>query len=228
MRRAVWLVTAAVVVLVLAGCSEGGDTCSPADRPAPPASAGRQLPVLIPPQSQAPGMSGEEMKAVLPPRMVRPSAMDQVQAHLMAETLNMAGVAGKIRPGECEQSVGAKGEKTTYRCTVVYEGIEVSWQVRFTDADAAFVHYQASPVTGVLTAEAVYATYGWIHSEKDLQPRCDKMPKVFRAEVGKATGYRCQILLGGCHNGTWSFHWENQPVTIDHEGRVSYGETGLD
>lgn len=231
MRRAVWSVVVPAVVLVLGGCSQSDYGCGEGDRPEAPRSAGRQLPISILPQSQPLGISGKEIEAALPPQGAHPSLMDEVLRRLMADTLKMAGVMGKVRPGGCEKAVIDKTEGATHRCTVIYEGFEVAWKVQFTDVDSSgwtIAHYRAWPVTGVLTADTVYAAYGWNHREKDLEPRCDRMPKIFRAEAGTATGYECQILLAQCSNGTWSFERVNQPVWINREGRVDFGEPEVD
>ncbi|MFC8201532.1 hypothetical protein ACFUTV_39995 [Streptomyces sp. NPDC057298] len=151
--------------------------------------------------------------------------MDQLMRGLMADTLSMAGVIGEIRPGECGKAVAVKGEGTAYRCTVFYEGFEAVWKAQFTDVDSGggwtTAQYRAWPVTGVLTAKAVYAAHGW-NTDKGQQPRCDKMPRVFRAEAGKATAYKCQILLSQCSNGTWHFRWSDRSVWINDEGRVDF------
>lgn len=228
MRRTVWPAVAAAVALVLGGCSEGDGGCGEDDRPEPTRSAGARLPVAVGARSQPPEISGKAIEAALPPRKARPSLMDQAMRHLMSDTLTMAGAIGDIRPGACEKAVVEEGEGATHRCTVFYEGLEVVWKVRFSDVDASggwtTASYRAWPVKGVLRAETVYAAYAWAHPEKDLAPRCDRMPEIFRAEAGKATGYECQILLGECSDGAWRLKWVNQPVWIGGEGRVEFGD----
>lgn len=230
MKRAACRVGAAtVVVLVLGGCSEGGGpSCVGKEQPVP-RSAGRQLPVPVPSQTQPPGIgSDKEIEAALPAEEKRPTLMDQAMRRMMADTLKMAGVIAEIRPGKCDEGIVEKGEGASHRCTMTYDGVEVAWKIQFSNVDASggltTANYRSWPVKGVLTAENVYAAYGWVHSEKDLRPRCDRMPKIFGVEAGKASGYECQVLLYECIDGKERFRWSNAPVWISKEGRVEFGE----
>ncbi|AXK33980.1 hypothetical protein DVA86_16255 [Streptomyces armeniacus] len=216
----------AAAVLALAGCSESVGDCD--DMPAPTRSAGKQLPVRISLPSDPPSAgSGLEVEAALPPEKERPDLFDQVMRQLMTDTIDMAGVIGDVRPGECEQE--KKGKGAYYRCTVFYEGLKAEWKVQFSDIDASggwsTSRYRAWPAKGVLTAKTVYAAYGWTRKdEKEVPPRCDKMPKVFLAEAGKALRYECQSISYRCHNGDWRLRWANDPIWIDDDGRVDFGE----
>lgn len=219
------------LVLVVAGCGSGGGSCD--EQPEPSAIDGEELPVEIEPQTQTPGLLDEEIEAALPAPGRDPSVTEQVMYHLQWETMDMAGVIGRVAPGRCDGGRVNEEIGAVTRCTVSYEGIEVPWNVEITGTNAGGfdyneLEYESRPLAGVLTAEAVYERWAWhMNSVLDTfdvpaEARCSEIPDVVRVDLGEPTGYDCQDSLASCTDGEWSFRWGTIPVSVDAEGSVTF------
>lgn len=217
MKRAL-LLTAAV--LAATGCSGGTE---PPDAPRTPVpTSGEELPVPIKKLSQLPGLDDEAIEAALPEPDDDASPVDQALNGLRREALRLAGVLGETK-GHCDKDpTDTLGDPI--RCTVTYEGVKVPWKVTASHGWGGF-RYGYQPEAVVLTAKHVYRAFGWDAERFDhRQPRCDKLPAAFAADVGKQTPYECQFLLESSIDGVVSRAWSSIAIRVDEEGRVDFGE----
>ncbi|MFJ4327420.1 hypothetical protein ACIP3A_30490 [Streptomyces tricolor] len=235
MRR-VLIPTVAAAVVLMSGCSEDVPGCGWENRPKSFPIEGEKRPVKIRPSEQHPGLGGREVTAALPPRPDRdagPTA--QALYDLQEKTLDMVGELGEIEPGRCEGGELALDVGDTTRCTVIYEDVEVPWQVKITNAVPQGLgtpygidyQYTARPLETVVLAQEVYDWFAWEAGKNGpdslsapKEPRCDRLPKIFTAEPGRDTGYYCQHLSWSCTDGDFDFEWSDVPIRVDEEGEV--------
>lgn len=179
---------------------------------------------------------GSALEDVLPSPDFHAESVEHVLHHLRQETLRIAGVIAKTGTGTCEgEVVRPRGE--TVRCTVSYEGVPVPWLVtskgNTSGSAGAFSQdfvYTARPLKIVLTAQSVYDLYAWETGKNGttegptapVDPRCDRLPKVFTAEPGKETGYFCQDISTTCTDNVQHVEWRDHPIYVDKQGRLSF------
>lgn len=128
----------------------------------------------------------------------------------------------------------------TVRCTVSFEGVTVPWLVtskgNTSGSAGAFSQdfvYTAQPLKTVHTAQSVYDWFAWETGKNGttqdpedptapVDPRCDRLPKVFTAEPGEKTGYFCQDIYVGCTDDVQHVEWNDHAIHVDKRGRLSF------
>ncbi|MFD4481662.1 hypothetical protein ACFWPU_36900 [Streptomyces sp. NPDC058471] len=224
----------AAVLALAGGCADEPSGCDA--KPKLSSAKGEKRPVEIEPSQQHPGIADSALDKALPPPDLKAEPVEKVLNHLRQETLDMAGAIGKTDAGKCEgEVVRPRGE--TVRCTVVFEGVTVPWLVTskgMTSGSAGIFSqdfvYTARPLKTVHTAQSVYDLYAWEQGKNGttqgplapVDPRCDRLPKVFTAEPGKNTGYFCQDISTSCTDGVQDVKWLDQAIHVDKRGQLSF------
>lgn len=229
------MIPAVAALMALAGgCADEPSGCDA--KPKPASAKGQKRPVKIEPSQRHPGLIDSKLEDVLPTPDFKAEPEEKVLNHLRRETLRMAGSIGKTGAGKCAGEVmRPRGE--TVRCTVSYEGVTVPWQVTskgMTSGSAgAFSQdfiYTARPLKTVHTARSVYDLFAWETGKNGttegplapVDPRCDRLPKVFTAEPGKVSGHYCQDLSASCTDGVQRVEWLDRAIYVDKRGMLSF------
>ncbi|MFF1713939.1 hypothetical protein [Streptomyces sp. NPDC058268] len=122
--------------------------------------------------------------------------IEHVKYELATRTVKMAGAPAKTSTTCDKKSVRpAAGAKVT--CTVTYEGIEVTWPVKFTGKPGfggMGDGYEAKPSTGILTREGALTYYWGNNHESGAKLRCTTMPRVTKVPLGQKTKYQCSYF----------------------------------
>ncbi|MGW7089118.1 hypothetical protein ACWGH2_37305 [Streptomyces sp. NPDC054871] len=224
----------AAVMALAVGCAGEPSGCGA--KPKLSSVKGEKRPVEIEPSQRHPGLADSKLEEALPSPDRKAEPVEKVLNHLRQETLDMAGVIGKTDAGECDgEVVQPRGE--TVRCTIGFEGVTVPWLVTskgMTSGSAGvfsqdFV-YTARPLKTVHTAQSVYDLFAWEKGKNGttegplapVDPRCDRLPKVFTAEPGKNTGYFCQDISMSCTDGVQRVEWFDRAIHVDKRGQLSF------
>ncbi|MFD8261346.1 hypothetical protein ACFV19_20965 [Streptomyces griseoluteus] len=206
----------AMIAVATAGCGGPGshDSDSLSGGTRPPRS-GKELPVAI--NSPVPGLlTVKSLLAGLPPKPPRDAPFtEQLLWMLRKDTVAMAGVPGKTSAA-CEGKVSElPGVRT--RCTVIYNGVKVSWFIRFQEPAGDLKPYEiVNAGQTVLRAKAVYGEFFRAYNRVSKHLRCGKVPDLELVVYGQDTGYRCQYA--SFVNG--KARWINVPVSVGERGVV--------
>lgn len=189
------------------GSSAGG---SGAPVPEPTVTEGLELPVAV--TAPQPGYfngSDEKLAAALPPPPGTDATVTEKVLHeLQEDTLRLAGVPGRMT-ASCNggQVPNKAGESTG--CTIVYEGVEVTWAVVIQSVGFGSVSYRTyQPETGVLVDTGVYGAFWEMYGEKSDTLRCDVIPHVSVVTLDRYSGFECQYL----DRTRTPARWVNVPV----------------
>ncbi|GGV72270.1 hypothetical protein GCM10010277_84910 [Streptomyces longisporoflavus] len=122
--------------------------------------------------------------------------IEHVKYELATRTVKMAGAPAKTSTRCDKDSIRpAAGARIT--CTVTYEGIEVTWPVKFTGKPGfggMGDGYEAQPSTGLLTREGAL-TYFWGNNrEAGTDLRCDTLPRVTKVPLGQKSQFQCSYF----------------------------------
>ncbi|QGZ47114.1 hypothetical protein GPZ77_00600 [Streptomyces sp. QHH-9511] len=232
MRRL--FIPAVAAMVLVGGCADEPSGCD--GRLELSEAEGRKRPVAIEPSQRHPGISDSELEKAIPSPEFEAEPVEKVLNHLRQETLRMAGGIGRSGPGKCDgEVIRPRGESV--RCSVSFEGVTVPWLVTskgMTSGSAGafsqdFV-YTAQPLKTVHTAQSVYDLFAWETGKNGttegplapVDPRCDRLPKVFSAEPGEDTGYFCQDISVSCTDGIQHIQWSDRAIHVDEHGRLSF------
>ncbi|MFJ8669643.1 hypothetical protein [Streptomyces sp. NPDC093600] len=232
MRRL--LIPSVAAMVLVGGCAEEPSACDA--QPKLSQAAGTKRPVAIEPSRRHPGISGSELAKALPSPKFEAEPVEKVLNHLRRETLRMAGGIGTTGPGTCDGEV-VRPRDETVRCSVSFEGVTVPWLVTSKGMTSGSVGpfsqdfvYTAKPLKSVHTAQSVYDLFSWETGKNGttegplapVDPRCDRLPKVFTAKPGEGTGYFCQDISVSCTDDIQRVEWLDRAIHVDEQGRLSF------
>ncbi|MEU8140035.1 hypothetical protein [Streptodolium elevatio] len=196
------------------GASDGGGSGVPV--PDPTVTEGLELPVKVAaPQPAYFNGDDAKLKAALPPAPGSDATVTAKVLHeLQEDTLRLAGVPGRMT-ASCNggQVPNKAGESTG--CTIVYEGVEVTWAVVIQSVGFGSVSYQTlQPETGVLVDTGVQGAFWVMYHDKSDELRCDVMPHVSVTRLDRYSGFECQYL----DRTRTPARWVNVPVVLRQFG----------
>lgn len=182
---------------------------------APTVTEGVELPVRI--TGERPELfkgNQAELDAALPPPPGQDASVtDKVLHELREDTLRLAGVPGRITAASCTSGKipNKAGESTG--CTIVYEGVEVTWAVVIESVGWTSVSYRKyPPKTAVLVDTGVYGAFWESYRNQSDELRCDTIPHISTVELDRDTGFKCQYLDRA------RSRWINVPVIVRQFG----------
>ncbi|MFG2526278.1 hypothetical protein [Streptomyces sp. NPDC048527] len=181
------ITVAAVSCLLLTSCSsatdeKNGDAAEPSVIGSP---VGKPIssPTVTPPR---------EGEGVPEPEPDAPF-IEHVKYELRTRTVDMAGAQGKTS-ARCDKDSVKPDKGAGVTCTVTYEGIDVTWPVKFTGKPGfggMGDGYEAEPSTGILTREGVIKYFWGNNHDAGTDLRCDTMPRVKKVPLGGKSGFQC-------------------------------------
>lgn len=122
--------------------------------------------------------------------------IEHVKHELRTRTVKMAGAPGKTS-AKCDKDSIRPQAGASITCTVTYEGIEVTWPVKFT-GKPGFGNmgdgYEAQPSTGLLTREGALTFFWGNHHDTSSDLRCDAMPRVVKVPLGRKSKFQCSYF----------------------------------
>ncbi|GAB1338333.1 hypothetical protein ACE1SV_49230 [Streptomyces sp. E-15] len=209
----------ALVALVTAGCGGSGSDDN-ASRPADtaPQKSGKELPVAI--TSAEPGLlTVKTLLRALPPKPADDAAFTERGLWTMRkQTVAMAGVPGKTSAA-CEGGEVSEKPGVATRCTVTYNGLKVTWSIRFDEPTGDLKPYGITDAgQAVLTAKSVYGRFWREYNRVGKHLRCGRMPDLELVPYGKDTGHRCQYAS----SVDGEARWVDVPVSVGEHG-VAFG-----
>ncbi|MEW2000357.1 hypothetical protein ACFWFH_14045 [Streptomyces coelicoflavus] len=108
------------------------------------------------------------------------------------KTVAMAGTPGKTS-ATCEGGKVSEEPGATTRCTVTYEGQEVTWSIEFEKLTDDLNSYDITNAgQAVLTAKSVHGHFLKECNGVSKHLRCDKVPDVEGVAYDQDTGHHCQ------------------------------------
>ncbi|XKK62781.1 hypothetical protein HFP71_09650 [Streptomyces sp. ARC32] len=207
----------ALITLVAAGPQGPGSADDNASRPAGTAlpKNGKELPVAI--ASAEPALlTVTTLSGALAPELADDAPFtERTLWELRTKTVAMAGTPGKTS-ATCEGGKVSEAPGATTRCTVTYEGQEVTWSIEFEMLTDDLNSYDITNAGhAVLTAKSVHGHFLKECNGVSKYLRCDKVPDVEGVAYDQDTGHHCQYAS-----------------TVDGEARwvdipVSVGECGV-
>lgn len=184
------LIAAAVSCLLLTSCSSATDEKK--GGAAEPSVIGSPVgkPISSPvPKPQRKGDSVPDPEPDAP-------FIEHIKSELRTRTVEMAGALGKTS-ARCDKKSVQPAEGASITCTVTYEGIDVTWPVKFTGKPGfggMGEGYEAKPSTGLLTREGALEYFWGNNAESGTDLRCDTLPRIAKVPLGQMSGFQCSYF----------------------------------
>ncbi|MGW7067123.1 hypothetical protein [Streptomyces sp. NPDC054872] len=122
--------------------------------------------------------------------------IEHVKHELRTRTVTMAGAPGKTS-ARCDKDSVRPVTGARVTCTVTYEGIEVTWPVKFAGKPGfggMGDGYEAQPSTGLLTREGALTYFWGNNSDTGTDLRCDTLPRVTKVPLGRKSKFQCSYF----------------------------------
>ncbi|MFE9707608.1 hypothetical protein [Streptomyces sp. NPDC005930] len=212
------LVGVALIALVTAGCGGSGSADDSASRPADtvPPKSGKELPVAIT-SAEPELLTVKTLRGSLPPEPTDDATLtERMLWRMRKQTVAMAGTPGKTSAA-CEGGKVSMEPGATTRCTVNYQGVKVTWSIRYDEPTGDLKPYEITNAgQAVLTAKSVYGHFWREYNRVSKHLRCDKVPDVEPVAYNQDTGRRCQYASAVLGESRWG----DVPVSVGERGVV--------